>query len=359
MPGKFDVAFVLTKNLKLPHFPVNQCTATFQVKGDTDPLTLQEMRDAIFPEFQKTQTKVNQFIEAQNLKISKLSVNDRKAKKHLQLFEAGNKTIERLLAEFKTAADGQLEAYGRRQMAKAEKVASAPTNTQWGVKWLVSIGWSAYQGYKGVMDFASGESPLKILDGIKGFIDAAKDILGLVQKLLDQRADEKTVNARIRAALKTLGSKKVFTEGDVKSLEDLVSLYEAKVLAMEMSGKSLSAKVASAVTAIPADGITPEAAKQAEKALDEVLKELVKLQTAVKPAQEKLKKYKLTLGAAKQQAKKEPASWLTWAVKGYEFKEAGFLALDQKFAEMDWELAEKGIDAVIKTFGDPGNVIRK
>ncbi|MBS1856755.1 MAG: hypothetical protein JST11_15410 [Acidobacteria bacterium] len=358
MPGKFDFAFVQTQNLKLKFFPVNQAIVTFTVTGDDDPLTLQLMRDACSAEFVKTQKKVNEFIKARNGEISRLSFNDRRAKKHEKLFESGNQTIQKFLDEFKQAANGELEAFARKQSVKQQKIANAPTTGSFLVKWGISVAWTLYQGGKGLFDVFGGEGPVKIFDGIKGFMEALNDLMGLLEKLRDLFADEKTVNLKVRAALKNLASKKSFTEGDVKVLEDLVHLYEAKVLAMEVASKSLSAKIAHAVTVIPRNGIKPEAQKEAETELHNLLTGLVKLQTNLKPVEKQLLKYRAYLGAAKQQAKKEPSSWLSWAAgKAYDLKEAIFAGWESKFDEAAKELAEKGVDALIKRFAVPENVV--
>ena len=77
MAKKFDVAFVLPKNIDLKYFPVSQAHATFTVTGDDDPLTLQLMRDAIRPEFVTTQKKINDFIVSRNAQVMRLGFNER------------------------------------------------------------------------------------------------------------------------------------------------------------------------------------------------------------------------------------------------------------------------------------------
>ncbi len=104
MPNKFDFDFVLNKNIELKYFPVTQASVT-QVKsmGDDDPMTLQLMRDAVHPEFVKTQKKINEFIESRNTLISRLGFNERRQHKDVQLIDGGNQTIQKFLAEFKKA----------------------------------------------------------------------------------------------------------------------------------------------------------------------------------------------------------------------------------------------------------------
>ena len=360
MPNKFDFAFVQSKNIGLKYFPVSQATVTFTVSGAEDELTLQQMRDAVHPKFLETQKKINDFIASRSVQVQRLGVNERRQKKDEQLIDAGNQSIQRFLGEFKKAADGELAAYVRAQEAKNAKIAESPGTAATGVKWLVSLGWTMYQGAKAVADMWGAEGPLKIYDGIKGFLDALNDLKELVVKFQDFFATEKTANAKVRAALKAMAGKKTFTEGDVKALEDAVNLYETKVLGMEMTSKSLSGKVTRAIAAVPANGIKPEAQKEAEVRLDHLLKALIKLQESLKPVEKQLKTYKINLGAAKAFVKKEKATgWGSWlASKGYEFKDAIWAAWEGKFDELADELTDKGIDFLIKTFSVPENVIR-
>ena len=361
MANKFDFAFVLSKNIDLKYFPVSQASVTFTVTGDDDPLTLQLMRDAAHGEFVKTQKKINDFIQSRNGEISRLGFNERRQHKDAQLIDGGNQSIQKFLADFKKDADGELAAFVRQQAAKAQKIAAAPGTGTTALKWVISFGWTMYQGAKAVADISGAEGPLKIYDGIKGFVDALNDLIGLIGKVQDYLANEKTVNAKVRATLKSLAGKKTFTEADAKAFEEAVQLYETKVLGMEMTAKSLSGKVTRAITLVPERGITPVARKDAEDKLDDLLKALVKLQTTIKPVEKKLLVFKLNAGAAKAHAKKEqPSSWASWAAsKAYDFKDAGWSAWEKDFEDVAQDLTEKGIDALIKKFSVPENVIVK
>jgi len=356
---KFDYAFVLTKNLDLKYFPVSQATVTFTVTGDDDPVTLQQMRDAVHDEFVATQKKVNEFIQSRNAQIMRLGFNERRQHKDVQLIDGGNQTIQKFLAEFKKAADDELAAFQIKQEKKAQKIANAPGTGTTLLKWVISVGWTMYQGSKAVADMYGAEGPLKIYDGIKGFLDALNDLLGLIGKVRDYLADEKTANAKVRALLKSLAGKKSFTEADAKALEDAVNLYETKVLGMEMTSKSLSGKITRAISVVPDKGILPAVQKESEDKLDELLKALVSLQTKLKPVEKKLQTYQLQLAAARAHAKKEqPSSWASWlASKSYDFKDAAWSAWSGDFAEAEQDITEKGIDYLIKKFADPENVI--
>src|SRR5580698_10000491 len=214
MPNKFDFDFVLNKNIELKYFPVTQASVTFTVTGDDDPMTLQLMRDAVHPEFVKTQKKINEFIESRNAQISRLGFNERRQHKDAQLIDGGNQTIQKFLAEFKKGADDDLAAFVREQAAKAQKVAAAPSRGTSALKWVITFGWTMYQGAKAVADIYGAEGPLKIYDGIMGFVGALNDLIGLIGKVQDYLADEKTVNTKVRAALKSLAGKKTFSEAD-------------------------------------------------------------------------------------------------------------------------------------------------
>ncbi len=216
-----------------------------------------------------------------------------------------------------------------------------------------------YQGAKAVADIYGAEGPVKIYDGIMGFVGALNDLIGLIGKVQDYLADEKTVNTKVRAALKSLAGKKTFSEADAKALEEAVQLYETKVLGMELTAKSLSGKVTRAIGMVPDKGITAVAQKEAESKLDELLKALIALQTKLKPIEKKLVTYKLNAGAAKALAKKEKtASWTSWAASNaYDFKDVAWAAWERDFESVADDLTDKGIDFLIKKFSVPENVV--
>jgi hypothetical protein len=360
MPGSFDFDFVLNKNLELKYFPVTQASVAFKVTGPSDPVTLQSMRDAVSDEFKATQKKVNDFIQSRNAEISRLSFNERRQKKDIRLVDGGNETIQKFLTEFKKAADDELDAFVRNEEKKAKKLADAKKAAALsGLKWVISFAWTAVQGAKAAADVYGAEGPLKIYDGINGFIEALKDLYTLLCQLRDQFADEKTVRAKVKAGFKSLQSAGSFTESDVNSVSALVALYETKVLAMEASAKDLSSSISKAIAEVPEAGIKPEVTKEAEGILDERLNRLVLLQETLKKVEKQLLNFKLNLGAAKATAKKEtPPSWLAWiASKGYELKDVAFDAWELNFAQAAQGLAEKAIDTLIKTYSKPEDVV--
>jgi len=359
MADRFDFDFVLNQNLGLKWFPVSQASVTFEVKGDDDPLTLQRMRDAVFPAFKVTQKKVNDLIRARAGQVAVLSLNARARKEDARLIDAGNQQIQKYLDEFERSADALLDAFVLKEAKSAQKLADAPGVGTTTVQWLISFGWSAFQGGKAMADVYGGESPVKILDGIKGFVDALKDIHGLLCFVADQFADEKTVRAKVKAGFKKLQSQRSFSESDVATVAGLVALYETKVLAIEKSAKGLSAKIAKAIGEMPTGGITQEARKEAEDRLDSQLEALVKLSTTLKRVDKALGTYRLNLGAAKAAAKKEaPPGWLAWlAEKGYDLKDIAFDAWELNFAQAAMGLSEKALDALIKKWSVPENVV--
>jgi hypothetical protein len=359
MADKFDFAFVLNQNLNLKWFPVSQASVTFKVTGADDPLTLQRMRDAVFPEFRDTQKNINEFIRSRDGQISRLSLNARGRKEDVQLVDGGNKVIQKFLDEFKKEADDKLDAFVRLEAKKAEQIAAAPGKAMTTLKWVISLAWTTTQGVKAAADVFGAEGPLKILDGIKGFVDALKDVYGLLCFVRDQFADEKSVRAKVKAGFKQLQSQKTFGESDVTAVAGLVALYEAKVLSMENSAKNLSAKISQAISDVPKTGITSEARKEAEDRLDTQLQALVKLATTLKQVDKQLTTFKMNLGVAKATAKKEqPTGWLVWlAAKGYDLKDVAFDAWELKFAQAAQGLSEKVIDALIKKWSVPENVV--
>lgn len=358
MPDRFDFAFVQRENLGLRWFPVSQATVTFKVTGASDPLTLQRMRDAVSSDFKDTQKKVNDCIRSRAGQIRQLSLNARARREDARLVDAGNQQIRRLLDEFKKAADARLAAFEAQEKKKAAKLAAVASPGTSAVKWLITLAWTTYQGASAVKDMYEGESPVKILDGIKGFVDALKDVHALLVVARDQFSDEKTVRLRVKAALKKLQAQKGFTESDVAAVASLVSLYETKVLTIEKSAQRLSSAITQAIREMPSEGITRTARQEAEHALDEQLQALVRLSTTLKRVEKQLTRFKLNLGAAKQAARKEkPESWTQWlAAKGYELKDVAFDAWELNFAQAAKGLSEKVIDALVKKWSVPENV---
>ncbi len=352
MPDNIKFAFVLTENLDLKFFQVPQAIVEISVEGAEDPLTHQRLRDAVSDEFAATQKKVNEFIHSRDLQISRLGVNERKRQK-ATLIKTGNDTIQRLLAEFKQNAEENLAAFARKETARAEKVEAAKRHENWQtVRWVVSVGWTGVKAIGGLVSVVTTggvAAPLVI----KEFVDNLIDLKKLFDDLGDHYLSLAQARKRVRDGLVALKSKPRITKSDVEAFANNVELYEAKLLEIEVKARSISTRVNAALSAIPATGIKPEAAKLAEDALDKSIKELIECSVSIKAAEKYVVTLKKNLGAARTAAKNDPAltTVKNWAVAAYS-KINDFKDIILSPTELaTW------IDAVVKIFGDTRNVL--
>ena len=352
MPDIIKFAFVQTENLDRQYFQVPQAVVNIAVEGAEDPLTHQRMRDAVSDEFAATQKKVNDFIQSRDLQISRLGVNERKRRKNT-LLKTGNDTIQRLLAEFKTSAETELKEFARKEAATAEKVQAATRPENWQtVRWAVSVTWTgvkAIGGLVGVVSSGGLTAPLVI----KEFVDNLVDLKKLFDDLGEHYMSLAQARKRVRDGLSGLKTKPRLTKSDVETFAGNVTLYEAKLLEIEIKARSISSKLNSALTAMPKAGIKPEAARLAEAALDKSIKELIECSVSIKAAEKYVGTLKKNLATARAAAKNDPAltTVKNWALAAYtkinDFKD---IVLSPT------ELAT-WIDGAIKIFGDTRNVL--
>ena len=352
MPDHIKFAFVLTENLNRPYFQVPQAIVQIAVEGAEDPLTHQRMRDVVSDEFAETQKKVNEFIHSRDLQISRLGVNERKRQK-ATLIKTGNDTIQRLLAEFKTEAETELEKFARREAASLEKVARAKQRENWlTVRWAISVTWTgvkAIGGLVGTVTTGGGLAPLVI----KEFVDNLVDLKKLFDDLGEHYMSLAQARKRVRDGLSGLRTKPRLTKSDVEAFAGHLNLYEAKLLEIEIKARAISSRLNAALTAMPKAGLKPEALRLAEESLDKSIKELIECSVSIKAAEKYLGTLKKNLGQARAAAKSDPAltSVKNWAMTAYtkinDFKD--ILLSPTELAT--W------IDAVIKIFGDTRNVL--
>lgn len=352
MPDNIKFVFVLTENLKLRFFQVPQAIVEIAVEGAEDPLTHQRMRDAVSGEFAVTQKKVNDFIKQRDLQISRLGVNERKRRK-ADLIKTGNDTIQRDLAEFKTSAEAKLAEFARKEAAAAAKVEAATRHeNRQSVRWAVSVSWTGVKAIGGLAAaVGSGGAATPLV--IKEFVENLMDLKNLFDDLGDHYMSLAQARKRVRDGLASLRSKPRITASDVEAFSNNVKLYEAKLLAIEVKARSISAKVNTALSAMPKAGIKPEATRLAEEALDKSIKELVECAASIQVAAAYLATMKRTLGAARASAKSDPtlAAVKNWAIAAY-----GKVNDFKDIVLSPTELAT-WIDAAVKIFGDTRNVL--
>ena len=352
MPGNIKFACVQTENLNRKFFQVPQAIVEISVEGAADPLTHQRMRDAVSDEFTATQKKINDFIKARDLQVSRLGVNERKRQK-ANLIKTGNESIQRHLAEFKNHAEAGLAEFKRKEAAAAAKVETATRHENWqSVRWAVSVSWTgvkAIGGLAGAVSTGGAATPLLI----KEFVVNLIDLKTLFDDLGDHYISLAQARKRVRDGLAGLKSKPRITSSDVEAFSTNAKLYEAKLLAIEVKARSISAKVNAALSAMPKAGIKPEATRLAEEALDKSIKELVECSVSIKAAETYLATMKKTLGAARASAKSDRA--LT-AVKNWAIAAYGKINDFKDIVLSPTELAT-WIDAAVKIFGDTRNVL--
>ena len=352
MPDEIKFAFVLDENLNLKSFKVPQAIVKISVEGAEDPLTHQQMRDAVHDDFLVTQKKVNDFIKQRNGQLAVLGVNARKAKAP-GLVKTGNETIQRLLADFEHSADATLKDFVRANAEKQRQLQAIEETETWrNVRWGISVLWTGGKALVGLgTAVVSGgtATPLVINEIVSNLMDLKK----LFEDLRDKVEDINTMRVRVKQSLTALKSKPRFTNSDVEAFANELKLYEAKLLALEVKAKAISSKINPAITAIAHADANHEATAAAQKALDESLKELVKTSQSIKTAETYISTMKKNLGAARAQARTDPTltAVKSWALTAYtkinDYKDIFF----EPDSVITW------IDQAIKRYGDTRSML--
>jgi hypothetical protein len=355
MADEISYNMIERANLELDFFPVDQAEVILQVKGDTDPLTLQMIRDAVFPDFKASQKKINEYVKSLNGQIRSLSKNAMRLKGK-KMVEGGNAKIESMLGDFKSDAQAAIVALEKEQKAKADKAEQSPSATEWAVSWTIAVLWSASKIPKALGELFEGD-PVGMAAAAKDFIEALGDLKELFTKLSNQFETADTAKTKVQTQLKKMKTQKSISESDVKALEDSVDLFDAKVAGMEVQAKVLSKKINAAIASIP-DEVNEKAIEDAQKTLQGNLEAIVDLSSAIKKAQAHLKTYRLKLGQARQAAKKESKSWLDLAGDALGWKDMLDVTSWTAAAKVIIEKKqEDAIDELMKEFGNVDNLI--
>ncbi|HUB78837.1 MAG TPA: hypothetical protein VMB03_08585 [Bryobacteraceae bacterium] len=312
-------AFVLTDNLERKSFKVPQAIVEIHVNGAKDPLTHQKARDAVHDIFLKIQKAVNDDIQQRDLRISRMGVNERKAKKRGEI-ENGNKKIQELLATFKQEAQARLIAFKKEEAERQLKAEEAEVREDWRmVSFLVNALWTTI---KFVADpeqaviGGSGTIPGAVNTFVKGLIE----IKGLVEDYAKVYATCPTMRNKVKEGLASLKSKAKLTKSDVEQFAKDVDLFEDKLLVLELKTKAVASKLNAMIASIPKEGtVKPEAIQEAEKALDKCIKGVVEASTEINRSSKYMVNLKKNLGAAKALAKNDStfATVLSWAKTAY------------------------------------------
>lgn len=344
MAERVSFALVLTKNvgvrnpksiLKMPQVEVEVV-----VKAGMDPYTLQEMRDAISPSFQDRRKTLNGLIES----AERALFAEKDEKKRKALAKTKLQEIDALISSFEKNLIKRVNDFCAEQERKQKEFDKDQ------VKFTVSCLWSLGNVVKDTVGgisalFASAVLPPASLAAAKAIADMALDIKGLIGDLRDAYKSGADVQADIVSDLKKIKAVKPpakVGKSLVNNLGKNIELYEKKMDAAEMQAKSLAKKIDAFLKfAKKTDNLSKEAEKRIAKVVSTTISKVQRIATDLKSAQRSLQSFKAKHANAEKQARKDAASFISWALEVYDManKIYGWYA---DFGEVD-----KAIDMLV------------
>lgn len=260
MPEQITVAMIETKLLDLKTFPIKQQEVQLKIEGDTDPRTLQRLRDHILPSVQHHRKVVNEYIAKRAVEVSKA-----KSKKEAeQLVKKGHEVLEQMLQTAVPKVQASAEKFFQTDNEAIEKYQYQQGRGR--IKFWALFSWAPVTIILSKTVFADNDPAGWLMD-LKGAIDTIKDIgtfmLECKTAYEESNATLEQVISAIAVIRKIKAPKKV-EAGDIDKLKLKTKGYSARLLGLEME------------------------AKKAAKLLDEILKSQEKLKGAPKSVLEQM-----------------------------------------------------------------------
>lgn len=344
MAKTVSFALVLSKNVgandKKSLLKMPQVEVEIQVKSGMDPYTLQEMRDAVSHSFMDRRKALNNMIESAEKSLFK----EKNEKKRKALAKTKLKEIDAVIRRFEKNLIKRVNDFCADQEKKQADFDKAQ------VKFTVSCIWSLGNVVKDSLEgitslFAAAVIPTASLAAVKSIVDLALDIKGLVADLRDAYKSGADVQSDIVSDLKKIKAvkpPKTVGKSLVNNLAKNIDLYESKMDAAEMQAKALAKKVDSFLKfANKSSDLSKEAEKRIAKVVSTTISEVQRIATDLKKARRSLQSFKARHANAEKVARKDAASFISWALDVYDManKIFGWYA---DFGEVD-----KAIDMLV------------
>jgi hypothetical protein len=296
----FDL--ILNENLKLRWLKLKQVQVVVEVQGDADPLMLQKIYDHVRDDFLSERKKLNDTIRTYNTNL------DKTPKKRQELYSHFQKNMDGRVKSITDMLQNEVNRFCQEEAKRAETAeASVKSGT---MRAIVRCGWSAIKIVKDSVEaVGAGLTGVGTPMGLKKIVDIAMDVKELFEDLVGQIRDEKKQRSLVKGHLdqiKKLKQDRDLKESSVKVLEDSIKLYADKLDRIDVQARNASRGLNGLLQEVSSlDGVEKEKVALAEKGVDQLLKEIVKLSTGLRSGHEFLKKARLQLATARKAAKKD------------------------------------------------------
>lgn len=340
MTDEVSFALILTKNLKLENLKLHQIEPVITVTSGMDPLTLQQMRDAVSDSFQARRDNLNKFIEASEKLLAKEPNKKKRQQKAGAIIGQMNKDVKK----FETNLTKRVNIFCAVEEKKQDDFDKAQ------VKFVVSTVWSAATILKDTVGgitafFASAVVPAASLATGKAIADLLLDIRGLYGSLSDACKSHKKVQEEIVASLKKIKATKPpkpIGKSLITQLESQIKLYEDKLGSIEMYAKSLARQLNGVLKFTEKQkDISAEGKKRIKKFVSSNIKDIVGISNDLSKGKKNIRSFKDKYTAAEKRSKKDASSVFDWAISFYD------MANKLVTWYQEWGDTEKMIDLLV------------
>ena len=317
MADTVSFALILTKNLKLKNLKLRQIETVITVTAGMDPLTLQQMRDAVSDSFKARRDNLNSFIEASEKLLAKEPDKKKRQQKAGAIIARMNQDVKKFEANLTKRVNDFCAAEEKRQddFAKSE------------VKFVVSTLWSAATILKDTVGgisalFAAAVVPTATLAAAKAIADLLLDIRGLYKSLSAACKSHEKVQQEIVNSLKKIKATKPpkpIAKSLLNQLESNIKLYDEKLGSIEMYAKSLAKQLNGVLNfAEKNKGISNDAKKRIKKFVTRNIKDIVSISTDISKGKRSIQSFNAKYKEAAKRSKADASSVLEWARSFYE-----------------------------------------
>lgn len=280
MPAEqITVALIRKDNLKLPHLSVEQQEVQLKIEGDTDPSTLQRLRDHILPSVQHHMEVVNKYIATADQAIGKAKSKQdaerlgTKAKKDLELLVKSVEPKVKASAEkFFTTDNATKQAYANGRY-----------------KFWTVIAWVPVTFTIGAL-VGGGSGPVGWALTIKSWVDLLKDAGSFLAGCLDAYQASQTDLKQLReviAEVRKIKPPKKVEAAHLDKLKLKTKAYSARILGLEMEAKAAAKKLDAM---LKAQGDTKGLPKEVLKAIETSVQNQIECVTSLNEAVDEGKK---------------------------------------------------------------------
>lgn len=340
MADTVSFALILTKNLKLTNLKLSQIETVITVTAGMDPLTLQQMRDAVSDSFQARRKNLNDFIVASEKLLAREPNKKKRQQKAKAIIVKMNSDVKKFEANLTKRVNVFCAAEEKRQedFDKSQ------------VKFAVSTLWSAANILKDTVGgiaalFASAAVPAASVAAAKAIADLLLDIKGLYGSLSDACKSHLKVQKEIVSSLKKIKATKPpkpIGKSLLNQVDSQIKLYEDKLDSIEMYAKTLARQLNGVLNfAEKNKDISAEAKKRIKKFVSRNIKDIVSISNDVKKGKRSIQSFRDKYKQASKRAKTDARSIFDWALSFYD------MANKLVTWTQEWGDTEKMIDLLV------------